>query len=82
MVLENMKAGLINDDSSGVFGLGLLVLSYCFMLGSRDHDHSPSVHFSSDGLCDHCHRHPMYKLPIVGSNYFFGIELENVCWLD
>jgi hypothetical protein len=62
MVLENVRVGFINDGFDGAFGLGLLVLSYCFELGSHDWDHLLGVRFPGDGAGGHCPRHPTYNV--------------------
>jgi hypothetical protein len=70
MVLKNVRVGLTCEVSGGVSGLGFLVMSCLFGLGLQDKSCSVGVRFSIEGVSGHCHKHPMYKLPIVGSIFF------------
>ncbi len=82
MVLKNMKANLKGEVFGGVSEFELLVQSYFFELGFRNKDCSTCFLFPSEGARGHCHRCPMYRLPIVGNMSFFYVEPKNGCWLD
>jgi hypothetical protein len=68
-VLKNGKANQRGEKS----GLGLQVLSCCFMLGSQEGDCLEGVFFLDDGIRGRCCKHPTYKLPMVGSMSFFDV---------
>jgi hypothetical protein len=79
MVPKNMKLGLIGDNYDGASTLGLLVLSYCFRLGSHDCNCLQNLYLLGDGVGNCCCKRPTYKLPIIGNISFFGAKLENGC---
>ncbi len=67
-----MTVGLTSDVFGGVFGLGFLVLSYCFELGSHDRNYLPNVHFSRDGASDIVTSVPQTNYPLLAI-YLFPI---------
>jgi hypothetical protein len=69
-------------DSGGTSKLGFLVLSCRFRLGFHGYDHLFSVCFPNEGVGNHCHKRPMYKLPIASNICFSNAKMEKGCWLD
>jgi len=71
MVLENVRVGLIGEVFDGTSGLGLLVMSCLFGLGSLNWDYSPNVRFLGEGANNCCCTCPTYRLPIARNMSFF-----------
>jgi hypothetical protein len=70
MVSKNVRANLTCEVSNVKSGLGFLILSCFFGLGSQNRDRLVGILFFNDGARGCCFRHLTYKLPIVGNIFF------------